>query len=79
MAQFILGEAFLSPSLHLANNKRPKENVPKPWKLISENAHDIEAMEKASQNPRILTVSDWSNFKSWEYMQAQDDSDLSIL
>ena len=36
-------------------------------------------MEKAAQNPKILTVSDWSNFKSWEYMAAQDASDLSLL
>ena len=36
-------------------------------------------MEKAAKNPKILTISDWSNFKSWEYIAAQNASALSIL
>ena len=58
---------------------RRKDEDPRPWKLISENGDEIRAMEKAARNPKSLPVSDWSNFRSWEYIAAQDQSDLSIL
>ena len=58
---------------------RRKAQGLRPWKLISENEDEIRAMEKAAQDPKILTISDWSNFKSWEYIAAMEDSNLSIL
>lgn len=36
-------------------------------------------MRKAALDPSLLLVSDWSQFKSWEYMNAMDESRLSML
>lgn len=36
-------------------------------------------MNNAARDPNVLLVSDWTRFKSWEYMAAQEASRLSIL
>lgn len=36
-------------------------------------------MKKAVANPHVVVVSDWTRFKSWEYMKAQEDSGYTIL
>ncbi|ORY10495.1 conidial pigment biosynthesis oxidase Arb2/brown2 [Clohesyomyces aquaticus] len=58
---------------------RPKPESPKPWHLISSDPEEIQKMDRAANEPKLLTVSDWSSFKSWEYMAAQEASDLSIF
>jgi hypothetical protein len=36
-------------------------------------------MEKASSNPKQVLVSDWTHFKSWNYMEAEEASKFTIL
>ncbi|OAL71576.1 hypothetical protein A7D00_4481 [Trichophyton violaceum] len=58
---------------------RPKPTAPAPWSLISSNPKDIDGMKKAVANPHVVVVSDWTRFKSWEYMKAQEDSGYTIF
>ncbi|EFQ96764.1 laccase-1 [Nannizzia gypsea CBS 118893] len=58
---------------------RPKPTAPAPWSLISNKSKDIENMRKAVANPHVVVVSDWTRFKSWEYMKAQEDSGYTIF
>lgn len=46
----------------------PKKGTPKPWGLISKNAEDVRAMERAERNVRPLIISDWrhqTSVDSW--------------
>jgi hypothetical protein len=36
-------------------------------------------MEKASRDPKQVLVSDWTEFKSWNYMEAEEASKFTIL
>lgn len=63
----------------LVNSCRPKPTAPAPWSLISNNEEDIEAMKTAAHDPSLMLVSDWTSFKSWEYLAAMEESKLSIL
>lgn len=36
-------------------------------------------MQMAVANPQVIVVSDWTQFKSWEYMDAQEASGYTIL
>ncbi|KAI9744721.1 MAG: hypothetical protein M1818_001646 [Claussenomyces sp. TS43310] len=58
---------------------RPKSSNPQPWHFISNNAKDINQMTKAAADPQLIMVSDWTNFTSDEYMQAQVNSELDIF
>ncbi|KAH8695156.1 conidial pigment biosynthesis oxidase Arb2/brown2 [Talaromyces proteolyticus] len=58
---------------------RPKPTAPAPWELISSDEKEIQAMRKAALDPSLMLVSDWSQFKSWEYMNAMDESRLSMF
>ncbi|KAH8432996.1 Glc7p regulatory subunit [Aspergillus melleus] len=58
---------------------RPKPTNPAPWALISNDPRDIEAMQRAVANPQVIVVSDWTQFKSWEYMDAQEASGYAIF
>ncbi|CEO58348.1 Putative Gip1 [Penicillium brasilianum] len=58
---------------------RPKEDTPGPWGLISKDKSDIQAMEKASRDPKQVLVSDWTEFKSWNYMEAEEASKFTIF
>lgn len=61
------------------DRRRPKAGAPAPWHLISDNEADIAAMAHAAAKPNLMTISDWSQFKSWEYMEAEEESSLTIL
>ncbi|KAF3403687.1 Laccase abr2 [Penicillium rolfsii] len=58
---------------------RPSQDTPGPWSLISKDKSDIQAMEKASSNPKQVLVSDWTHFKSWNYMEAEEASKFTIF
>ncbi|KXH68537.1 hypothetical protein CSAL01_02194 [Colletotrichum salicis] len=58
---------------------RRKNDAPAPWHLISDSAADINAMGRAVADPKILMISDWTRFMSWEYMEAEDSSGMTIL
>ncbi|OJJ51097.1 hypothetical protein ASPZODRAFT_56502 [Penicilliopsis zonata CBS 506.65] len=58
---------------------RPKEDASAPWSLISNDSRNIEAMAAAAATPELVMISDWSKFKSWEYMAAQEDSNYVIF
>lgn len=47
--------------------------------MISKDKSDIQAMERASSNPNQVLVSDWTHFKSWNYMEAEEASKFTIL
>jgi hypothetical protein len=36
-------------------------------------------MAKVSSNPNQVLVSDWTHFKSWNYMEAEEASKFTIL
>ncbi|KAM5436482.1 Glc7p regulatory subunit [Microsporum ferrugineum] len=58
---------------------RPKPTAPAPWSLISSDPKDIAGMRRAVANPHVVVVSDWTRFKSWEYMKAQENSGYTIF
>ncbi|KAK2616916.1 Glc7p regulatory subunit [Conoideocrella luteorostrata] len=58
---------------------RPKVDAPAPWALISNDSADIAAIKRAVMDPKLMLVSDWSRFKSWEYMEAEESSGLAIF
>lgn len=47
--------------------------------MISKDKSDIQAMEKAARDPNQVLVSDWTHFKSWNYMEAEEASKFTIL
>ncbi|KAB5536176.1 multicopper oxidase-domain-containing protein [Coniochaeta sp. 2T2.1] len=58
---------------------RHKKDAPAPWHFISDSQSDIDAMARAVVDPKIVMVSDWTQFKSWEYMKAEDASGMAIF
>ncbi|KAL1953848.1 hypothetical protein VTO42DRAFT_2108 [Malbranchea cinnamomea] len=58
---------------------RPKPSKPSPWHLISNDETDIASMQKAVADPKVIVISDWTQFKSWEYMEAQANSGYTIF
>ncbi|KAK5988365.1 Multicopper oxidase GIP1 [Cladobotryum mycophilum] len=69
----------LLDGLYGAIHIRPKPENPAPWHLISNDSADTAAMGHAVQDPKLLLISDWSRFKSWEYMEAEDSSGMTIF
>ncbi|CAI7652644.1 unnamed protein product [Penicillium bialowiezense] len=57
----------------------PGPDVPQPFHLISDNAQDIEAMQRAEKNPQLVILSDWDHLTSSEYQKAIEDSRLEIF
>lgn len=47
--------------------------------MISDDPNGVAAIEKAIKKPELVMVSDWSQFRSWEYMEAQEQSNLNLL
>ena len=47
--------------------------------MISNDPKDIEAMKRAVMNPELVLVSDWTKYKSWEYMEAEEAAAFTIL
>lgn len=47
--------------------------------MISDDPADITAIEKATKNPELVVISDWSQFKSWEYLEAEDTANINLL
>lgn len=39
---------------------RPRQHSPTPWHLISNDVKDIEAMQRAALDPKLLLISDWT-------------------
>ncbi|RJE19619.1 hypothetical protein PHISCL_08037 [Aspergillus sclerotialis] len=58
---------------------RPKPYAPAPWALISEDKAEQHEMERAAASPSLIMVSDWTQFKSWEYMNAEEASGYTIF
>lgn len=73
-----VGDNDLLSSYGLKENRR-KGETPTPWELITEDPAEIEQIKMATRNPELMLVSDWTRFKSWEYMEAEEKSALTIL
>ncbi|CAG1965547.1 unnamed protein product [Fusarium graminearum] len=58
---------------------RRKPDAPAPWHLISKEQADIDAMSRAVIDPKLVMVSDWTRFMSWEYMAAEESSGMAIF
>ncbi|CAJ2509011.1 Uu.00g140370.m01.CDS01 [Anthostomella pinea] len=58
---------------------RRSPDQPTPWHLISDDPADISTMDKATREPSLMLISDWSRFKSWEYIEAEEKSALAIF
>lgn len=58
---------------------RRKPDAQSPWHLISNEEDDIKAMKRAAVDPKLVMVSDWTRFMSWEYMAAEESSGMAIL
>lgn len=63
----------------LTNFTSRKEGSPEPWDLISSDPEDIKAMHKASRDPKMIMISDWTHVTSDEYMQITKDSNVGTL
>lgn len=68
----------LKHNAHLDYN-RPKPKSPAPWSIISKTETDIETMKAAAADPILMLVSDWTQFKSWEYMAAEENANFAVL
>ncbi|UNI24279.1 hypothetical protein JDV02_010038 [Purpureocillium takamizusanense] len=59
---------------------RPKPESPTPFHLIPGlPKSEIRAMRAAANDPTMLVLSEWTNYTSWDYMKAQEDSELDIF
>ncbi|KAJ5884439.1 hypothetical protein N7504_012011 [Penicillium tannophilum] len=58
---------------------RPSADRDSPFSMISDDPDDIEAMEKARDNPHLVTLSDWDHLTSDAYMQAERESGYDIF
>jgi hypothetical protein len=47
--------------------------------MISQNAKDLEAMQRAEHDPRLVVLSDWEHLTSEEYFNLQIESGLDLL
>lgn len=56
-----------------------KAEAAAPWSLISEKPEDIAAMRRAVADPKLVLASDWTQFMSWQYMEAEEHSGMAIL
>ncbi|TAQ84042.1 hypothetical protein B7494_g7628 [Chlorociboria aeruginascens] len=71
--------ATLLDGLYGAIYIRPKAGSPAPWSLISNSTKDIKAMTAAAADPTLVVVSDWNKFTSWDYLAAEEASNLDIF
>lgn len=71
--------ARISLSSGRLKEHRRKSETPTPWELITEDPAEIQKIEMATRKPKLMLVSDWTRFKSWEYMDAEEKSALTIL
>ncbi|KAM3427566.1 hypothetical protein MY4824_009356 [Beauveria thailandica] len=58
---------------------RRKKRTANPFHLISKDPEDIRAMERAAHDPKVMLVSDWSNFNSSRVLEATAKSKLQIF
>ncbi|KAE8326988.1 conidial pigment biosynthesis oxidase Arb2/brown2 [Aspergillus sergii] len=58
---------------------RPKPETLTPWHLITNDTDDIKGIEQAVANPELVVVSDWSQFKSWDYIEAEKAANLNLF
>lgn len=61
------------------NNFSPAPETPQPFHLISNEAADIEAMQRAEKNPQLIMLSDWDHLTAEEYQKVQKDTRVNIL
>ncbi|KAJ9272789.1 hypothetical protein DTO212C5_1050 [Paecilomyces variotii] len=71
--------ATLLDGLYGALFIRRKPGTAGPWAMISEDPEDIAAMERASNNPHIMMLSDWDYYNSTQYKEADANSRLQIF
>ena len=57
----------------------PAPEVPQPFHLISDDEKDIEAMQKAEGDPKLVILSDWSHYTSEEYQTIMEESGVDLL
>lgn len=58
---------------------RRKSGTPTPFHMISEDAEDIKAMERAANDPVVIVASDWSYYNSSQYKETFAKSQLQIF
>jgi hypothetical protein len=63
--------------IHSVSRRKP--GTPAPWSTITNDSAEVALISRAVNNPQIITVSDWSNYTSGEYLAAEEASDLDIL
>ncbi|KAJ6034386.1 hypothetical protein N7499_001592 [Penicillium canescens] len=61
------------------NTACPGPDVQQPFRLISSNENDIEAIKEAEKNPQLVTVSDWGHLISGQYRKAMEDNRLGVF
>ncbi|KAH7360649.1 laccase-1 [Rhexocercosporidium sp. MPI-PUGE-AT-0058] len=69
----------LMDGLYGALHIKPKPGTPTPWSMISKDKKDLAAIEAAAADPTLVTISDWTNVTSVDYLQVQIDSGLNIF
>nr|QDK64758.1 AshL [Aschersonia paraphysata] len=69
----------LVDGLHGAIFIRPKANMTDLWSRISDDPKDIEEMNHAVLDPKLLVLSDWSQFTSEAYWKGIEESKLLVF
>ncbi|KAB8252282.1 conidial pigment biosynthesis oxidase Arb2/brown2 [Aspergillus flavus] len=57
----------------------PAPEIPQPFHLISDDEKDIEAMQKAESDPKLVILSDWSHYTSEEYQKIMEESGVDLF
>ncbi|KAL1974849.1 hypothetical protein VTN31DRAFT_5053 [Thermomyces dupontii] len=58
---------------------RPGPRTSKPFELITSDRRELRAIERAVRNPEPIMLSDWTNFTSFEYMNALEETGYDIF
>lgn len=59
------------------NSPSPKRETP--FSMITNNTTELESIRTAEKYPELIMVSDWSQYTSFEYMDAMKQTGYDIL
>jgi hypothetical protein len=65
--------------MYLLPNNRPRQDIEAPFEMISTDPWDLQAIKFAEYYSEPIMISDWTQFKSWEYMDAMRATGYDIL
>ena len=54
----------------------PTSDEPTPFGSISNNSSDIQLMQRAEYNPKLVLISDWNHFTSQEFLKIEKEANI---